>query len=260
VETIKEKHINSTECTTDLIDEINPQVKYVLKFTIEHYLIITSFLAFIFSVICYIRTTEYFEEWGINFFDYASLSDLYVVSLKAGIASIALKFTGLIAVTAAVSTTLLRIIISFTYNKQGKVSRSSLLIPTVIILMITAFSSTYESNLITSPDNIEQFPRVNVDLRWGDSMQCVSVIAGVSDYLFVWDFETSKPTAISRINVTKVEYKIEQQPPLIRLILKDKSGKRLRQRNPKRTQENQKDLAEWEAKLSKVCNQKLSND
>lgn len=263
--TIKEEIISFKERTTELIDAIRPQVKLFLKFTIEHYLIITSFLAFLFSIICYIRTTDYFYEWGINFFDYASLTDLYVVALKAGIASIALKSTALIALTIVGSIILLNaLLIAATYSdkhvKASKSARISILIAITLLLFTSYLISLSNGKLIISPDNIEQSPRVNVDLRWGGSMQCVSVIAGVSDYLFVWDFSTNKPTALSRTNVTRVEYKTEQQPPYIALLLKAKSGKRIRQKSPKRSPENQKDMDEWETKLFNVCNQKLSNN
>ena len=228
-------------------------------------MIITSFLAFLFSIICYIRTTDYFYEWGINFFDYASLSDLYVVALKAGIASIALKSTAIIALTIVGSIILLNVLLmAATYSdkhpKASKLAQISMLIAITLLLLTSYLISLSNGKLIISPDNIEQSPRVNVDLRWGGTMRCVSVIAGVSDYLFVWDFKSNKPTALSRTNVTRVEYKTGQQPPFIALLLKTESGKRIRQKNPERSPENQKAIDEWETKLLNVCNQKPSNN
>lgn len=257
----KEGISNLKDFTTELIDTIKPQAKFFLKIAIEHYLILASFFAFLFSVVCYIRTTTYFEEWGINFFEYASFSDIYVVAFKAGIATIALKFTTVIILLVSISTIMLTTLfmsVSTPDNQRRNTPKIQLSLFLVVILM---FLSTYlmslsTGKLITSPSNIEQSPRVSIDLRWGSSLKCVSIIAGVSDYLFIWNFETGSPTALSRANVTKIEHNIEHHPLFIPAPSKDGSVKPPL-RNGVRSPENQKDLNEWKSKLLNVCNQEV---
>lgn len=265
MKSIKEEVTHFKNHTKELIDTIKLQVTVFLKFTIKHYLMLSSFLVFLFSILCYNRTTTYFDGWGINFFDYASFSDLYAVALKAGIATIALRSTILIAMTIAVSIILIQTLLTretdTTKNPEVTISIQISVFTALSMLLLSWYLiSLSAGKIIASSDNIEQSTRVNVDLRWGDSMKCVSVIAGVSDYLFIWDFETSKPTVLSRTNVTRVEYTIEQQPPFVMMLLRDKSGKKIIQRTRKRSLENQKDLDEWKAKLLKVCNQKLNKE
>jgi len=54
----------------------------------KHYLMITSFLAFLFSLVCFTWVRVYFNAWGIEFFDYAYVSDMYTIAFKTGVVGV----------------------------------------------------------------------------------------------------------------------------------------------------------------------------
>lgn len=188
-----------------------------------HYVMAVSFVAFMFSAICFVWTTKYFSMWGIEFFDYASISDMYPVAFKLGIVF------GLTMVFIAVCFIIFIVaIITFIWNKFIKSLIPNVIAYTLLFAsLIFSIHSLSESNpyepkmFFDHKKTLNEGARVNIKLRWNDlkSVDCVAVIGGTEDYLFVWDYKESSPIILSRASVVMVSVAVPKMPDFVNEVI-----------------------------------------
>jgi len=241
----------------------------------SHYLMVASSLAFIFSTICFAWTTSYFNMWGIEFFDYASVSDMYVVAFKLGIV-LGLVFTSLMIIM------IIALVITLVYFSENFVRSFASIVALNIGCLITIGFLTYTlfidadrknpyepSEFFKIKDVISESARVNVKLRWNTlgSIDCVAVIGGTADYLFVWDYKKSSPIILARSSVMMVSVAVPKMPDFVNeiMVAEDVDTSWYSRRgdelppppNGIRSPENKIEFDKWVSDLKSVCDQSI---
>lgn len=251
------------ECNTDNMDKTSVFSKAFTLVT-SHYVMTASITAFIFSTICFAWTTSYFSMWGIEFFDYASVSDMYAVALKLGIVSSLILFSLIICILFFIAMIFIFIVERYLKSRTGNIIVNVMLVVTLACTIFIQYNSNFNpfaSVEFFKVDNIiDNSARVNVKLRWNTlkSIDCVAVIGGIEDYLFVWDYKKSSPIVLSRTSVMMVSVAVPKAPDFVgKVIVGDKSiASSQRPRDSisyNRSLENQQKYDEWVRNLKSVC-------
>jgi len=250
-------------------------IKKTITILSSHYVMAASSIAFIFSIICFAWTTSYFNMWGIEFFDYATISDMYVVAFKLGIV-LGLVLTSLVIIII-IALTITVMYITKNYFKSfaslvvlNIVYLISFGFLTYIVFIDTEIKNPYEpSEFFKIKNFLSESSRVNVKLRWNtlDSIDCVAVIGGTSDYLFVWDYERASPVILSRTSVMMVSVAVPKMPDFVNEIMVSKPADTSWYKggdaegpvppNGIRSPKNKIEYDKWAGDLKSVCNQTI---
>jgi hypothetical protein len=234
------------------------------NFVTSHYVMTASVIAFTFSTICFAWTTSYFAMWGIEFFDYATVSDMYAISLKLGVVS------GLFIFFLATCVVIfIAFLFGFMVERHCKSLISNVFINFILMIGIAwsgynLYQASYNPfdsvEFFKVDDILENSARVNVKLRWNtlESIDCVSIIGGTDNYLFVWDYKKSSPVVLSRTSVMMVSVVVPKAPDfegeIILGVKPASSGQIPRDSvNYNRSLDNQQKYDEWVSNLKSVC-------
>jgi hypothetical protein len=187
-------------------DNIKTIVK-VFHFLSAHYVLVTFIVMLFVTLICYCWATAQYEFYNIPYWQYADISDIYSNILKDGGAGIGNR---IIIFTTLFSSVLVVILVVVSFQGSQSKYKQAVVEGVVGCYIIFIFFSpkliTYLSSTLFAYEQSNYLPaRVNAYLRFEEEpFNCVSIIGGTTDYMFLWDHDNAQPIAVARANVTTI--------------------------------------------------------
>lgn len=184
----------------------------LVKLLSEHYVVVTSILATVFSVLCYFHAEAVFEHFGLNFLHFANISDIYVIALSTGvIAATLLKAIFLALFIFVIFTTPT---IKKRLQEQGFMTKVIKLMFITIIIMFTGVIylmsvRSYEAKMTRSMESHanEQLPRYRV-LTTDDpkGRGCIAILTAVANNIVTWNYEANQVEVIPKSRIIRTDF------------------------------------------------------
>ncbi|EGQ8512306.1 hypothetical protein GQ852_18365 [Vibrio parahaemolyticus] len=174
----------------------------------QHYVVMSSMLISIFSILCYLHAQSVFGEFGLNFLHFASLSDIYSIAISSGVVSATLA-------KALLLSSVLLLIISIPRIRQYFVSKGRFykvlwVVIVVAFLFILQLIGQKQKEIMMArslfqPADVKQarYQLITSDDREGRG--CVGLLAGTSTNLITWNYQSSQIEIIPKSRVIRVD-------------------------------------------------------
>lgn len=184
--------------------------KKVAKIYADHYVVFSSTIFIIFTGLCYLYTTNYYSNFGIDFYQFGSLSDVYQAAVTGGILSVSFI---LLLFVYTISSFVLR------YRQEVDDGRDWAQIASLlcIFLMIASCALLTFGFFVTGPKKEVSDIKKGFAARYmlhteSGQFECLSIAASTSNYFVVWDGQLAEARIISRQSVVRFDLIVEPPP------------------------------------------------
>ncbi|EIO5099296.1 hypothetical protein [Vibrio parahaemolyticus] len=208
-------------------DEIDPEIKLdvtknlnvlrdwltiVIRLASDHYFLLASVSASLFTLLCYLHANELFGDYGIEFLHVADLSDVYSVALSSGVVFSLVHQTMMLLLFGVFIMTFPSILRKL--KKEGKIGKVitfmfGFLSLLIVVLLILLSNLSHEVNM-TRPIEVqtsERLPRYRLITEQDQlGRGCVGIIASTSDNVVTWNYETSQFELIPKSKVVRMDF------------------------------------------------------
>ena len=233
------------------INHIGENFKKISTIYKDHYIAASTMSIFLFTVICYVYDTSYLSRFGIDFWMFGDLTDVYQITLSSNVMLLIFTFSQLIITFSIIAIRYISYTVS-TESKPSFFNKNGVVQITIAILLPVIIISLWLLLLLTSKIDAEKLKEgfaarynIHTDKK---TMSCHSIIGSTSNYLFLWDNENKRPKIIPRSIVNELDFVIPPQPEW-RLATKSFGEQYERQK-----EELLKKQQEWSEILNKRCN------
>jgi len=252
----------------ELTNDTKASFKRFVSILSQHYAFISAASVVVFYSLCIIFSTLFLLSFDIRLSLFSGITGALDIALANGYAVLLLMNAMLIAGAFLTIAAGLRmhndsnaIIVQVEQVKQkvGMLSRlkASGLIIAILTLSLVSIGFTFWTQL-TLPHQIASnvkggfSERYNIEVKSGKSIKCVSLIAGISEYLLAWDNKKKFATIIPKNTITGIEISLPM-PPQFRPIPQQDSESE--EEFEKRLKANRVSQQEWSNLLKSKCNQ-----
>lgn len=191
------------------------QIRWLKKyynFIKKHYVFVSSFLATLFATFCYISVDIYVTHFEIDFFKFASFSDVYQVAFDQGVilSSLSMAFTLFLAVTTFSARAVawwsrpikgIGVFHVFMFYFIGILG--TIILPLFLMFFIL---KTYVVSMIEPAFDIVEgkSTKYTIQLRSNEEYKGMAIIASVSDYIFIWHGVENKSYIIPKAYIKTI--------------------------------------------------------
>lgn len=225
----------------------------------ENLVPLSTITIIIFTVLCFSYTKNYFSHFDINLFMFGDISDSYKISLS-------LDIVGTILFSLFFIITYFMMVSIVSVAPRSKVFRSiAMIIPGIILSIIvpSIFFSYAQNDAERIKNGLAQRYKIRTD---SENNLCYSIIAGTSEYLFLWNYPNRQIGIILRSTIVSLELMLPNAP--LNQLIRTESEKRqyiwrrvlwpryppwVRSDREKRIQDQDK----WYALLEKKCSERI---
>ena len=208
-------------------DEIEPEIildvtnkvkilKYwltiVIRLASNHYILLSSLSASLFTLLCYLHADDLFRNYGIEFLHVANLSDIYSVALSSGVVLSLFRQTLFFLLFFVFMMTFPLIFRKLKENgKIGKViifmcGISALLIISLLFLLnkLSHKMNMTRTIEIQISDRLPRYRLITEQDQLGRG--CVGIIASLSNDVVTWNYGTSQLELIPKSKVVRMDF------------------------------------------------------
>lgn len=190
--------------------------KKAFRFYADHYVMISSTVFIVFTGMCYFYTASYYSMFGIDFYNFGSLSDVYQAALTGKILYYAL-IPVVFPFIAAFSV--------FQMKQRFAVNPSRLLNSSLHLFFLVTILALFPFIIfVTTPKGEEATIKQGFAARYtlyteNGKINCLPIIASTGNYIVVWDGFLDEAKIISRASVIKFDLVVEPPPYKVPLPL-----------------------------------------
>ncbi|EHH2451484.1 hypothetical protein MPV89_004380 [Vibrio vulnificus] len=174
----------------------------------EHYVVLSSMLISIFSLLCFVHAQTVFEQFGLNFLYFSSLSDIYSIAIATGVVSSTLikaMMLSLFLFAAFNIREIRRYLVS-----KGKFFKLIWVLLAMSLVILFMFIARKQQELTMSrslyqPAEVKQarYRLITSDDQSGRG--CISLLAGTSSNLITWNFSNNQVEIIPKARVIRTD-------------------------------------------------------
>ncbi|MCO7225598.1 hypothetical protein [Pleionea sp. CnH1-48] len=249
--------------------EVRTVLGRLISFLKSNYAFISALLLCIFYCLCAAFSTAFLLSFDIRFSLFTSFSSVIDIALANGIIPIIFSITMILSGTVWFTYYFIRV----NYNKalthqskKGKIPSKKLtknfefIFPLLAIIFLLVVSIKATIMLLFSPTKYAQeikdgfSERYSFETKNKRSYRCNAIIAGLSNYMILWNVEKKRPIIISRASITVAEL-VVNIPPGGWPVPPDRhdSDEDYRKKLIKYIETRKK----WSTSLANECNQKV---
>ncbi|RPA58879.1 hypothetical protein EGC86_18450 [Shewanella frigidimarina] len=223
-----------------------------------HYVMFTSLLATIFTILCYWHAESVFEQYGLNFLYFASISDIYSIALSTGVISASIFKAIILSIIVMLAVSIPKANIQLKQSgKFGKVLKW-LYILMLILLCITFYFilSQKHQEQMTRPlepeinKQVARYTLLSSDSPSGRG--CVGIISGTTSNIITWNYKENQVEIIPRSRVTRTDLMLRAPMKYVPNFIKRGQSQSERLQELKWIKANN---LEWTKLLKKKCNE-----
>jgi hypothetical protein len=247
-------------------------IKRTMFFYQNHSIALSTFSVLVFTSFCYFIVTSYFNNFGLDFFIFGGVSDLYQVALYQGLVIELILISQLFIIIPIVLYVLFKTLGELEFssnNKPVKISKNfdvirqklfanattllemwPLLMAAIVLLGLFSYTALLRSLSNYSAEDVKNGFSARYSIETNKKLiPCLSVIGATSSYFFIWDDETKMPSALPKSEIKTINL-VVPPPPSNRAP--SPNG------NYKKKVELQRELQEkWSSKLEETCHQSV---
>lgn len=228
------------------ISEITAKLKAVAKIYSEHYVVITSTIFIVFTGYCYLYTASYYSNFGVNFYNFGSLKDVYQAPLTG---DIWVFIYGIFVVALSCLLVVCKVDQQSAVNPVNFNALRLLSIvigaTAIVILPIFLIVATPKTEALKIKDGFTARYTIHTD---NASIDCLAMVGSTSDYIVFWDGRLAQANIISRSSVVK--FVLVMEPPPNKYLMLHRKGPSPTQADLNKLIEQQQ---QWSEKLKEKC-------
>jgi hypothetical protein len=205
----KSKVDSDTDTSSDIIIIVKYWLSKLVSQLSLHYVIFTSLLATTFSILCYWHAQSVFEEYGLNFLYFASISDIYSIALSTGVISASIVK----AIFLSLSITIVVMIPKL--KNSGKFGKVLTFIFTLLafIFIYIIFLQRHQDKMTRSIEpeinkRVARYTLLTSDSALGRG--CVAIISGTASNIITWNYKEKQVEIIPRSRITRTDLNIRE--------------------------------------------------
>ncbi|MEN3761574.1 hypothetical protein [Aeromonas veronii] len=245
-------------------------IKRIMFFYQSHSIALSTFSVVAFTSLCYFIVTSYFKDFGLDFFIFGGVSDLYQVALYKGLVIELILLSQafiIIPVTLYVfGKTLGEFEVSLK-NKPVKISSRfdlirrkllgdssvfnemwPLLIASIVLVGLFSYVAFLSTLSKYNAEDVKNGFSARYSIETNKSlMSCLSVVGATSSYILIWDDQTKMPSALPKSEIKTINL-VVPPPPSNRAPSPNGDYK-------KKVEHQRRLQNEWSAKLEDECHQ-----
>lgn len=193
-----------------LVRGVIENLKKVVKIYTDHYVIFSSTIFVVFTGLCYLYTTNYYSNFGIDFYQFGSLSDVYQAALSGGILPflIFLLF-GLCAIVIHTFRGGQELVDDPDFSPIRWIVSFFLLVSSFVMVTFLFYLASTKDGELKIKEGFAARYTIHTE---NSQIECLPIVATTGDYVVVWDAQLTEARVIPRQSVVRFDLVIEPPP------------------------------------------------